>query len=180
MIDKKYQIGVPIVNPEEKMMPSAPAIREYVSGIHGGRPVGIGLHDEFYFNSKATELYNTGKLTIPAGTPVYRIYSDVGNAIVYSAGNLNFKEDSLMYTNEFSTENFVGVLTDDFVLEAKDFVQKQGYLLAFIPASIMTVGSVNIKATGIEASWFAKLLAAPYQGIKFESDEVVNNQLPGE
>lgn len=175
MIDKKYQIGVPIVNPEEKMMPSAPAIREYVSGIQGGRPVGIGLHDEFYFNSKATELYNTGKLTIPAGTPVYRIYSDVGNAIVYSAGNLNFNKDSLKYTNEFSEENFVGVLTDDFVLEAKDFDEDA----ALIPASIMTVGSVNIKATGIEASWFAKLLAAPYQGIKFESDEVVNNQLPG-
>lgn len=173
MIDKKYQIGVPIVNPEEKMMPSAPAIREYVSGIQGGRPVGIDLHDAFYFNSKATELHNTGKLTIPAGTPVYRIYE--ANAIVYSAGNLNFNQDSLKHTNEFSTENFVGVLTDDFVLETKDFDEE----VAFIPASIMTVGSVNINATGIEASWFKKLLAAPYQGIKFESDEVANNQLPG-
>lgn len=169
MIDKKYQIGVPIVNPEEKMMPHAPAIREYVSGIQGGRPVEIKLLDNgFYFGVEVGELETTGKMTIPAGMPVYSVSGN--GAVHYVAGSRNYDNGTSKHTNEFSTEDFVGVLTDDFVLEAKDFAGDK----ALIPASIMTVGSVNINATGIGAGWFKKLLAAPYQGIKFESDEVVN------
>lgn len=175
MIDKKYQIGVPIVNPEEKMMPSAPAIRKYVSGIQGGRPVEIRLRDsQFYFSSIATEMSADGKMTIPAGMPVYSVSGN--GSLHYVAGSRNYDSGSSKHTNEFSAENFVGVLTDDFVLEAKDFGSNS---IALIPASIMTVGSVNINATGIGASWFEKLLAAPYQGIKFESDEVVNEGMPG-
>lgn len=175
MIKKEYQIGVPIVNPEEKMMPSAPAIRKYVSGIQGGRPVEIKLLDnQFYFFSKATEMSDNGKMTIPAGMPVYSVSGN--GSLHYVAGSRNYDSGSSKHTNEFSTENFVGVLTDDFVLETKDL---DGEGNALIPASIMTVGSVNIGATGIEASWFKKLLAAPYQGIKFESDEVVNEGMPG-
>lgn len=173
MIDKKYQIGVPIVNPEEKMMPSAPAIRKYVSGIQGGRPVEIPLDEEFYYFGEG-DLYAYGKVTVPAGTPVYQKLGEDG-AIEYQAGTRHYDTKTSGYVEKFATKNFVGVLTDDFVVETKDLVQVGGHRSAYIPASIMTVGSVNIGATGIGASWFAELLAAPYQGIKFESDEVTNN-----
>lgn len=173
MIDKKYQIGVPIVNPEEKMVPSAPAIRKYVSGIQGGRPVEIPLDEEFnYFCEEMLLTY--GKATVPAGTPVYQKLSR-GGGVEYVAGERHYDTKTSAYVEKFATKNFVGVLTDDFVIETKDLVQVGGHRSAYIPASIMTVGSINIGATGIGASWFAELLAAPYQGIKFESDEVTNN-----
>lgn len=171
MIDKKYQIGVPIVNPEEKMMPSAPAIRKYVSGIQGGRIVEIAFKEGNYFQATAEKLSVYGKMTIPAGTPVYVGKGEHG--AYYTAGNLNWDTGTSKYTEEFSTEGFVGVLMDDLVVEKKDIVKMGGNNSGVrIPASIMTVGSVNINATGIGASWFAELFGGLYQGIKFESDEV--------
>lgn len=161
----KDQIFVPIVNPEVAMKAEAPVIRKYIAGIQGGRPVTVYLSGSQY-----VELHND---IVPAGTPVYRVENEYGG-IWYEVGKKHKNTNSNLYENKFAALNFVGVLAESLILDY-DKIITGSVFYAIVPAAIMTEGIVNITATGWDVALYEELLAAPYQGIKFEKDEVANS-----